>query len=964
MGSNWRQSTPNRAGDDRFGYRPTPEKRKSQADFAYKIGRTARQELLDKIQLDQLKRQWRSENEKRGREGWENFGNPDLPVMRHKDDIMKMLANNRISLLAGETGSGKSTQLAQYALEMGYDHIVYLQPRRVTTDGISERIDEELSVQFNDKNLKMPKHLVGMAHSDHATLRDDSVIQVMTSAVFKKRAPELETEWRGKRVLIVADEVHEGNIETEFAVATAAEMMTEHDRWNMVLMSATLNENEIQQAYMPINGKPIPRVVVEGRPHDISYNERPEDTVVDVYDAECVDANKTLIFTDGKRSIGAIKNELQRRHPDLRILALHSKITESERRAIFHDSIDQKTAIISTSAGQSGITIPGVDRVISDGWTKSPELDAENASGLPRRLCTQAELIQQMGRGGRDIDGAAFFLAQPLPHVRRHQDTYHADDFTELEHRLEHIPADIYHTVITRNVLSAAAMNRDFYNLNDYLIHKVTKGTIEEAYTVLRLMGAVDESSEVTEMGREMDKYPLRPELARAVAESVSRGSVAQKHQMAAIAASIEAGGLASYDPSQLELARKHLSTDTKDDFLAQLDYFMGSMKYLEEGNAEDSLAQAGFDAKNVLRAHKQYRKICRSMGLDGDRLYENLENTLSTEDRIELQKMLITGMPHMLYHEVGRKKWRGRLKRNPDGSREPHPPIVWYRNVIAPDKATPYEYDRQVSKRSVLAKLAIGKSEIIAGYPRWYIDDDDNLHNVIERGISTTKTIVRSALGRAALSVRDETAISADGRLKSVSTSSIGQLSTRRDVRRAVADNERRVELLSRAALEKPGPAQRELRDLKRALGNLAERVPKQQMSYFFDRPPISQHDLEAMITEAARGVASLGELDATLRQQMVEQSISIEHYISSEKWQSIEENMPTSIDIGDWTYDVSYEGEEASPYISGFNPSHGSTLPDKLTIRDGREIRFRYKYGDDDYRYLTASDVKAMSS
>ncbi len=315
------------SGSDRFGYRPSREVRLDASNVPYQIGQTERQRLLDKIRYDQLERQWRTARFEQGREGWHSFGNKDLPIERYRHDIMKTIATNRISLLAGETGSGKSTQLAQYALEMGYDRIVYLQPRRVTTDGISERIEAELSQQFTDRGLAMPEHLIGMAHSERSTLHSESIIQVMTSAVFKKRAPELREQWQDERVLIVADEVHEGNIETEFAIATAAELMTDHESWNMVLMSATLNEKEIQDAYTPINGKPIPSIAVEGRPHTIEQLERPDKSVIDVFAEECLESgNKTMIFTDGKRSVKAIQEEIEARYGDrVKVLVLLQK---------------------------------------------------------------------------------------------------------------------------------------------------------------------------------------------------------------------------------------------------------------------------------------------------------------------------------------------------------------------------------------------------------------------------------------------------------------------------------------------------------------------------------------------------------------------------------------------------------------------------------------------------------------
>jgi HrpA-like RNA helicase len=971
---------------DRFGYRPTPDTRPAQPSFSHLEGQASKRRLLERIQRDQQHRRWAEENKQLGREGWTDFGNHQLPAWHYKQEVMSMVATNRISILGGETGSGKSTQLAQWALEMGYDHVVYLQPRRVTTDNIADRIDEELTEQFAKKQLEKPDHLVGVAHSERSTIREDSVVQVMTSAVFTRRAPELSEKWQGKKVLIVADEIHEANIETEFAVATAAEMMQEQPSWSMALVSATVNSEEIRRAYTAINEKPIPEITIEGRPHEIAYHERPDKTIVDVYDEVAVDANKTLIFTDGKRSIDAITKELQRRHPDARILPLHSKITPEQRRAIFREESDQKTIIVSTSAGQSGITIPGVNTVISDGWTKSPELDGENTPGLPRRRCSKAELTQQMGRGARDIENGNFYLAQPLPSSALFLGD---NDFVPFDQREEHAPADIYHTVITRNVLKTAAMDRDFYSINEYLIHKVTKDTIDEAYTVLKLMGAVDERNEVTDVGREMDKYPLRPELTRAIAEVQLSGDKKQKYQLAAIVAAIEAGGLASFNPEKLKRLKSRFSgNNADDDFSLQLKYLIEAAEHIElQKNVEatmgvhingvftefpirtdvikvdhESLEKLGFDVVNTVRAYKQYRKISQAMGLEGDTFFENLSVPETIEETNALHEMLLTGMPHLLYQEVSRQRARGRRKTGPNGEKITPRPIIHYRNILGPDAEKQYKFDRTISNRSALAESALKNTAIIAGYPRWYIDREGETKNVIETGFATTRSAVHKALGRRAADIRHDTEILPNGRLVLVSSAHIGRLRTGQRHERTAADTREIAELLVDAAKAKQGSAQRELRKLVKDLTDLQSRIPANQRSYYFEKSIINQDEIDGLLVRAAQGAGSLGQLDANLRAMFYQEGLTLSDYISPENHQVIAENMPTGIVLGDQWYDIKYDDTPAAtPIIVNFPLEHAGVLPNQLHIPDGREVVFRFHDAGGNEYNLRASDLKS---
>lgn len=988
-----------KSGNSRFGYSPSPEAHRPPAVFTYQIGQRERQERLEAIKLDRLQREWRQDRFDKGREAWCNFGNKDLPIYKDKSEVMKMVAMNRISLLAGETGSGKSTQLAQYALEMGYDHIVYLQPRRVTVDGISDRIDEELTEQFATRGIDKPESLVGMAHSGRSTMQDDSMIQVMTSAVFTRRAEQLQEEWADKKVLIVADEVHEGNIETEFAIATAAECMTEQDSWNMVLMSATLNTEEIQDAYTVINGQPIPQVTVEGRPYDIEQLEEPELDVAGAFEKHCLDGHKTLIFTDGKRSMSAIADELYIRHgakqPQLNILFLHSKITEHERNQIFSTAADPDvhTVIISTSAGQSGITIPGVDRVISDGWTKSPELDNENAAGLPRRLCSRAELTQQMGRGGRDIDGAKFILTNPLEGYEKSV-RLELSDFSSFasEERLDHTPADIYHTIITQNVLLASAMRKDFYTLNEFLIHKVTHDTINEAYAVLGLMDAVDDNNEVTSIGREMAKYPLRPELSRSIAEVAKGGSVAQKSQLAAMVASIEAGGLGSRVGEKDDRLETLRSPATKDDFFAELDYFISVSPHARIAEADEEVAAdlscadgatsgkvfieqgprlyvdyaalpALLDRQNVKRAYKQYTKICRAMGVDLEDAYGALSVPSSDEDRSAVHDMLLTGMSHLLYEEVARKKWRGRKKTGKSGEKITPNPVVTYRNLLGPEPDRDYEYDRTVSSRSLLTKRKLAKPSIIAGYPRWFIDDKGSTINIIDKGFETSESAIRRVLGRTARQMREETVIGPDGRLRLVSSNSIGRMSLSRTVEKDSATTISKADLLAQKALQVPGPAQRELRLLKKRLEDLASRIPQSHLSHYISKEIITDEALREIVYRAADGSHSTGQLDANIRNIMYTEDLDLNSFFSPEIVATIEANMPRQMMIGGDYYDLRYDGPDAEVVISQFPHLAVDSLPmGKLTIGDGREVSFRYRTADGREYVLSSGELRQL--
>ena len=710
----------NNYGTDRRGYIPKPE------TVAEKIERLQRGGFISKpaeaINLD-------NNNLLSGY----NLGNKELPAYRHKDEILDKLSKNRIILLTGPTGSGKTTQLGQYALEAGYDRIVYLQPRRINTDNTGDRIEDELRAQLGDA---MPKDLVGIAHSERATFTENSQVISMTSATFTKMLPELSTKWSDEKVLIVSDEIHENNLETEFASAFAVRAVEKKAQWRMAFASATPDKKILQGSYQSVNGGPIPVVEIQGRPFDLEMTESANQDVVEAYLSNNAGIEKSMIFVEGKPRIEEVIRDLKKTMSSdelkiTRFFKLHADISERAKDEIFKMKLNpgEKAIVVSTSAGQSGITIPGVGLVVGSGITRSPELDGENAEGIPIRHCTQAELVQQAGRAGRDISGGKFILARPVGFRRSKNRDNSLYDFIPLQDRDPDMPPEIYHSNISRNVLTAAAMDEDFRELNRYLKNSVSERTICEAYDVLQKLGAVydddDGNEKVSDIGRIMDLYPLRPELSRAVAETIATGAdLNVQTYVLMIAAAIEAGGLDDFDNRSDEWKRS-LRETTVDDFIAQLDLMMATRDcYYGKSVNETELALRGLSPRRTYRAHRQFGKMCKLIGLN----FRDIDlPTPSMDEEDEVRDLLLTGMPDLIYNRS--LTIRGQ-------------PI--YKNIWGYDEAIP----REIGSRSLLGSMGAAACKIVVGYPRWYAKEDGTVKNVIDTGFVTTPDRIKRVLG------------------------------------------------------------------------------------------------------------------------------------------------------------------------------------------------------------------------
>lgn len=659
-----------------------------------------------------------------------DLGDKELPAYKHKVEILDTLSENKISWLCGPTGSGKTTQTAQYALER-FDRVVVLMPRRVIVDNVTEYVEQNLREQLGKQ---YPDHLVGKIHGRATEATPDTRLCFMTAATFTKKLEQFSRDWHDEKTLVLVDEIHEANLEMEFATALAAKSIENTDKWHMAFSSATPDTEVSQAMYEDINGSALPVVTIEGRPHDIDITEDNVGTVSEAYLEYGKDSKKALVFVEGVRSIeetiASIKRHTRHQPRRIRFFKLHSGISEAARREIFtaKPAEDESFVIVSTSAGQSGITIPEVDLVLSNGLTKSKEIGEEGAEGLPPRLCTQAELMQQAGRGGRDIDGAKFVLARPISYGKIYLPE-ELKGFCDIKSREQHIPPEIYHTNIVRNVLSAINLNGDFEDLNRYLMHPVaSKKVIQESYDLLETLEAIDEEGQITKIGEFMDNLPLSPELSRALAEMIKRGgSLREVLALSAMAASISGGGFAAWHQPK-ELFQEFVSPDTTDDFFAEYDAFLKTRE-IYNGHHTDGRAYLanGIDPNKADNIHYQFNKICRRLEVNP---YDVDMSELNSEEKYNISVALLRGFQELLYAKVGSRRI-GRTTVNQ------------YRNVHTGECGIS-EYE--ISSYSLARRMGMEALKLVVAFPWWY-DAHDGRRYTLNTILPVTKDQITQAL-------------------------------------------------------------------------------------------------------------------------------------------------------------------------------------------------------------------------
>lgn len=670
------------------------------------------------------------------------------------------MSENKISWLCGPTGSGKTTQTAQYALER-FDRVVVLMPRRVIVDNVTEYVEQSLRGQLGKQ---YPDHLVGKIHGRATEATSDTRLCFMTAATFTKKLEQFSSDWHDEKTLVLVDEIHEANLEMEFATALAAKSVEKTDKWHMAFSSATPDTEVPQAMYEDINGSELSVVTIEGRPHDIDIEEDKVNTVSEAYLEYGKDSKKSLIFVEGVRSIeetiASIKRHTRHQSGRIRFFKLHSGISEAARREIFtaEPAEDESFVVVSTSAGQSGITIPEVDLVLSNGLTKSKEIGEEGAEGLPPRLCTQAELMQQAGRGGRDIDGAKFVLARPISYDK----IYLPEDlkgFYDITSREQHIPPEIYHTNIVRNVLSAIHLNGDFEDLNRYLMHPVvSKKVIQESYDLLETLEAIDGEGQITKIGEFMDNLPLSPELSRSLVEILQNGgSLREVLALSAIAASVSGGGFAAWHQPK-ELFQEFIGPDVADDFFAEYDAFLKTRE-IYKGCYTDGHAYLanGIDPNKADNIHYQFNKICRRLLVNPNDIDMG---ELNSEEKHNISVALVRGFQELLYVKAGSRRI-GRTTVNQ------------YTNVHTGERGIS-EYE--ISSHSLVQRVGSEALKLVLALPWWY-DAHDGRRYTLNTVLPVTKDQIAESLSGGVVSELLGDRVAPNGDLVCVTQSKVGSL-------------------------------------------------------------------------------------------------------------------------------------------------------------------------------------------
>src|SRR5580704_15209708 len=512
---------------------------------------------------------------------------PELPVSQRRDDIAQAIKENQVVVIAGETGSGKTTQIPKICLELGRGvtgQIGHTQPRRLAARTVAERIAEELGSPLGET--------VGYQVRFTDVSADVTLIKLMTDGIL---LTELARDRQLKRYdTLIIDEAHERSLNIDFILGYLRKLLPERPDLKLIITSATIDPERFAAAF---GGAPV--VEVSGRTYPVEVRYRPieggEDgdqgqAILDAVDELSGEGpGDILVFLSGEREIRDTADLLAGRER-LEVLPLYSRLSAAEQHRVFERrqaSAHTRRVVLATNVAETSLTVPGIHYVIDPGTARiSRYSHRTKVQRLPIEPISQASANQRKGRSGRTADGICIRL-------------YSEADF---ESRPEYTDPEILRTNLASVILQMAALG-----LGDVpkfpFIDPPDARNIADGLTLLAELNAFKDGR-ITGLGRKLARLPVDPRIGRMILEADRNGCVREVLIIAA-ALSIQDPRERPVDAQQAADDKHRRFADPDSDFTAYLNLW----NYLAERQRE--LSSSAF------------RRLCRAEYLNYLRIRE-----------------------------------------------------------------------------------------------------------------------------------------------------------------------------------------------------------------------------------------------------------------------------------------------------------------------------------------------------
>ena len=546
---------------------------------------------------------------------------PDLPVSEHRGELAAAIRDHQVVVVAGETGSGKTTQLPKICLELGRGIrgvIGHTQPRRLAARTVAARIAEELQTPLGEA--------VGytVRFTDRAS--DRTLVKLMTDGIL------LAEIQRDRRLLrydtLILDEAHERSLNIDFLLGYLRQLLPRRPELKVIVTSATIEPGRFAAHF---GGAPV--LEVSGRTYPVEIRYRPLDPPVpedegddpDDPDHEVVrveprdqteaiiDAlgelsaeppGDVLVFLSGEREIRDTAEAIRAAMADVEVLPLYARLPTAEQQKVFRPNTSRlvRRIVLATNVAETSLTVPGIRYVVDPGTARISRYSRRTkVQRLPIEPISQASAAQRAGRSGRTAPGVCIRL-------------YSEADF---DARPRHTDPEILRTNLGAVILQMAALGLGEVDSFGFL-DPPDRRSVRDGIALLTELGAVDEVGQITELGRRLARLPVDPRLGRMILAADAEGCVREMLVLAA--------ALAIPDPRERPLDREQAArqkharfADETSDFLSYLNLWnhLRSQRKTLSGSAFRRMCREDF--LHYLRVREWQDLVGQLRGIAGE---------------------------------------------------------------------------------------------------------------------------------------------------------------------------------------------------------------------------------------------------------------------------------------------------------------------------------------------------------
>ena len=629
----------------------------------------------------------------------------ELPVSERREDIMNAIRDNQVVIIAGETGSGKTTQIPKMCLELGLGEkglIGHTQPRRLAARSVAERIAEELGQKIGET--------VGYQVRFTSEVGEHSAIKLMTDGIL---LAEIQNDKLLRRYsTLIIDEAHERSLNIDFILGYLKRILPQRPDLKVIITSATIDperfarhfspsyvpgkgivdenlsdeEREIAEAILPDDAPPI--IEVSGRTYPVEIRYRPlegdelylddeevaedrdpTDAILDAIKELSKEApGDILIFFSGEREIRDAKDAIEAmvlKSPRLNyeVLPLYARLSLAEQHRVFSPG-SRPRIVLATNVAETSLTVPGIKYVIDTGTARISRYSARTkVQRLPIERISQASANQRSGRCGRVSDGIAIRL-------------YSEEDFNS---RPEFTDPEILRTNLAAVILQMIAIGvvREPGDISRFpFVQPPASRAINDGVNLLRELGALTErprhprkgrgnSATLTAIGRAMAAFPVDPRLARMIIEGGRRGCAKEMMVLAA--------ALTIQDPrerpadvrAEADAMHARFVDDTSDfsSFLLLWDYINEQQAALSSSQLRKMCHREFINYLRIREWQDLFAQL-REMGRTANIHASGGRDINASAHEVDIHKSLLTGLlSHVGVKEEREKDSKGRTR-------------------------------------------------------------------------------------------------------------------------------------------------------------------------------------------------------------------------------------------------------------------------------------------------------------